>query len=62
MMALKIGGAVGVQGEPELVDRHSEDTLDKKEQPEPKEMIVIAKLLDPTEINTKRETPGLNNS
>ena len=39
--------AVGVQGETELVDKHSEDTIDKKEQEKPKELMEIANLLNP---------------
>ena len=62
MVAMERRLAVGVQEEPELVDKHSEDTLDKKEQSEPKELIEITKLLNPDEIKVKRESPVLDNS
>ena len=61
MVAMERRLAVGAQEGPELVDKHSEDTLDKEEQPEPKELIEITKLLNPDEIKVKRESPVLVN-
>ena len=48
--------AVAVQGEAELVDRHAEDTDDKNAQE------LIQDLLNPMQINIKRETTDLDNS
>ena len=50
---------VGAQEGPELVDKHSEDTLDNEELPEHKELIEITKLLNPDEIKVKRDSPVL---
>ena len=52
---------VGVQAKAELVDEHSEDTLDKKELTRIQESMDVADLLKPKEINDKLETPDLNN-
>ena len=59
MVAMERRLAVGVQAETELVDKHSEDTLDKKEQPRTKELMDVADLLKPKQINLKRDIPDL---
>ena len=53
---------LAVQEVPELVDRHSDDTLDKKEDPTNKEMKDMEHLLNLEEIKLKIEIPSLNNS
>ena len=51
---------MGTQEGPGLVDKQAEDTtIDHQEQSEPKEIIVIAKLLNPDEINGKTDSPDL---
>ena len=62
MVAMERRLAVGVQVETELVDKHSDDTIDKKEQPRTKELMDVADLLKPKQINIKREIPDLDNS
>ena len=60
--AVREEGQLAVQDETELVKRHSDDTLDKKEDTTNKEMIDINHLLNLEPIKLKLEIPSLHNS